>query len=36
VEAMRLVIAQRLEGDGGTSGAALVSGLERIVRKMNP
>lgn len=35
VEAMRLVIAQRLEGDGGTSGAALVSGLERTVRKMN-
>jgi chemotaxis protein histidine kinase CheA len=35
VEAMRIIFAQRMEGDGGSAGQALVAGLEQVVRKLS-
>lgn len=36
IDAMRLVIAQRLEGDGGKTGANLMRGLDAVKAKVAP
>lgn len=34
VETMRLIIARRIQGDGGKAGSALVSGLDQVIEKV--
>ncbi|MEO5374668.1 MAG: Hpt domain-containing protein [Alphaproteobacteria bacterium] len=34
IHALRLVISQRMEGDGGAAGASLVKGLEAVISKV--
>ena len=34
IDTMNLIIARRLEGDGGTEGAAVLAGLEQVVAKV--
>ncbi|WP_404384069.1 phosphorelay protein [Caenispirillum salinarum] len=36
IDALRLVIAQRLEGDGGRAGSNLVRGLDAVINKVRP
>lgn len=36
IDALRLVIAQRLEGDGGSVGTKLVRGLDAAINKVQP
>jgi len=35
VEAIRLILAQRMKGDGGREGAMLLDGLQRTIRKVS-
>jgi chemotaxis protein histidine kinase CheA len=36
IDALRLVIAQRLDGDGGRAGNNLVRGLDAVINKVRP